>query len=555
MQDRMNNQLMDEEKNTGELKKVQDDAATDTEPESAAPDRLQADMPGFTETGSGAPEGRETEASGSEVTESAAPEGPETEAPESEETESAAPEGPETETPGITGSEGTAAERSEQKPPAGQPDAEPGVGSEDSYEEEDDTDLRDTGRLSKIIRRADKAEKKDKRKERRVELPIRLHTTEENEADKQRFLKLPAHVLSYVIVIGGVLLAVFLVSFISGHWKYRGYHVINSRTQEATVSFSYCNVEGDILRYSTDGASLLDSSGEILWDVSYSMNSPDVAVRGTTIAIYDTAGSDIVICDRTGQIGSASAGYPIKKAEVSAGGNVAAIEENSSTTYIEYYSVSGTQIAEIKTSMDNPGYPLDLALSEDGQLIAVSYLAYDGGTQKNVIDVYSFGSAGQNQMDNRIGEFEYTDRIIPELVYVQGSTLVAFSDNGFLIMNGATVPEETKFVQITDQIAGVFYDSTYIGLVTGTGSTHQLLVYTTEGRRITDKSFEYSYTDMDYTSGEVTLYNNNSFCVYNLSGICKFDGSYTGSIADIFAVGRYRYGVVRDASIEQIQLG
>ena len=423
------------------------------------------------------------------------------------------------------------------------------------FEDEDDEEMagvRDTGWLSKIIRRADKAEKK---KQRGARMSVRLHTPEENEADKQKFLKLPAHVLSYVIVIGAVLLAVFLVSFISGHWRYRGYHVLSSRTQEATVSASYCNVDGDILRYSTDGASLLDSNSEILWDVSYSMSSPDVAVRGNTIAIYDSAGSDIVICDRTGQIGSASAGYPIKKAEVSAAGNVAAIEEDSSATYIEYYSVSGTQIAEIKTSMDSPGYPLDLALSEDGQLIAVSYLAYDGSVQKDVIDVYSFGSAGQNQMDNRIGEFEYTGRIIQDLVYVQGSTLAAFTDNGFLVLNGANVPEETKSVQVADQIVSVFCDSSHIGLITGTGNTHQLLVYTTEGRKITDKSFTYSYTDMDYASGEVTLYNNNNFSVYNLSGVCKFDGSYTGSTADIFAVGRYRYGVVKDAGIDQIQLG
>jgi len=98
-----------------------------------------------------------------------------------------------------------------------------------------------------------------------------------------------------------------------------------------------------------------------------------------------------VVCDRTGQIGSANASYPIKKAEVSSAGNVAAIEEDGATTYIEYYAVSGTQIAEIKTSIDNPGYPLDLALSEDGQLISVSYLTYEGSTQKDVIDVYSFG--------------------------------------------------------------------------------------------------------------------------------------------------------------------
>ncbi len=433
--------------------------------------------------------------------------------------------------------------------------AEEDDGDDDLTFDDEPENLRDTGWLSKIIRRADRSDKREKRKRNTELSSVRLHTPEENEADKQRFLKLPAHLLSYLLIVGAVLLIVFLISFISGHWQYRNYHVISSRTQEATVSAKYANVDGAILRYSTDGASLLDSSGEVLWDVSYDMESPDIAIRGNTIAIYDTAGSNIVVCDRTGQIGSANASYPIKKAEVSSAGNVAAIEEDGATTYIEYYAVSGTQIAEIKTSIDNPGYPLDLALSEDGQLISVSYLTYKGGTQKDVIDVYSFGAAGQDQMDNRIGEFSYTDRIIPDLVYLQGSTLAAFFDGGFLVLNGANVPEETRAVQIDDQIASVFSDSAHIGVITGTGSTHRLLVYTAEGRKITDKTFEYAYTDMDYAAGEVTLYNNNNFAVYNLSGICKFNGSYTGTITDIFAIGRYRYGVVKDAGIDQIQLG
>ena len=334
-----------------------------------------------------------------------------------------------------------------------------------------------------------------------------------------------------------------------------GYRVIYTKTQEDTVSADYCSVEDSILRYGTDGASLMDRNGEILWDVSYSMSEPDVALRGRTIAIYDTAGSDIVICDKTGQIGTASANRPVVKAEVSSSGNVAAIEEDSANAYIEYYALNGKQIAEIKTSLDNPGYPLDLALSEDGNLIAVSYLSVSGGQQQTSVRIYSFGSAGQSQMDNQIGEFDYTGKIIPELGYLEGSDLLAFSDDGFTLFSGSTVPKEGKTVTVTGDIRSAFCDEAHIGLITEADEGYTLHVYNADGRQSLEKDFDYSYQTMDYTDGEVTLYNNSAFCVYSLSGVLKFDGSYKGSVSFIFSLGRHRYGVVREGGMDLIQLG
>ena len=384
---------------------------------------------------------------------------------------------------------------------------------------------------------------------------VHLSTPEETEARKQWFSGLPAGMLSYVIIIAAVLIGVFAVSFITGHWKYHGYRVIYTKTQEDTVSADYCSVEDSILIYGTDGASLMDRNGEILWDVSYSMSEPDVALRGRTIAIYDTAGSDIVICDKTGQIGTASANRPVVKAEVSSSGNVAAIEEDSANAYIEYYALNGKQIAEIKTSLDNPGYPLDLALSEDGNLIAVSYLSVSGGQQQTSVRIYSFGSAGQSQMDNQIGEFDYTGKIIPELDYLEGSDLLAFSDDGFTLFSGSTVPKEGKTVTVTGDIRSAFCDEAHIGLITEADEGYTLHVYNADGRQSLEKDFDYSYQTMDYTDGEVTLYNNSAFCVYSLSGVLKFDGSYKGSVSFIFSLGRHRYGVVREGGMDLIQLG
>lgn len=376
----------------------------------------------------------------------------------------------------------------------------------------------------------------------------------DNERRKLAFMQGPARAITYGVIVGIVLLVSILIIVGSSRWRYHSYRVISSRRQEDTMSASYCDVDENILRYGTDGASLARRTGDNLWDVNYTMTDPAVVTCGKTIAIYDRSGSDIVVCNEQGSIGTISTRLPVIKADVSSDGNVAVIEEDASNAYIEYYRANGSQIAEIRTSMDNPGYPLDLGLSRDGEMIAVSYLNVADQSQKAVIHVYNFGEPGQNQMDNRVGEFEYNGRLVPEIDYLDGSTFVAFFDNGFRIFSGDRVPAEQAAVTVDGEIASVFHSDEYIGLVVKENGASYLQVYNRNGQRITNQSFDFLYTTLDFTGDAVTFYNGADFCVYNISGVLKFDGTCDGSMKQIFAIGKHRYVVVRENSVDMIQL-
>ena len=48
---------------------------------------------------------------------------------------------------------------------------------------------------------------------------------------------------------------------------------------------------------------------------------------------------------------------------------MAAVLEDGEKTWINYYAADGSTIAENQTRVDNPGYPLDMAVSPDGEII------------------------------------------------------------------------------------------------------------------------------------------------------------------------------------------
>lgn len=378
----------------------------------------------------------------------------------------------------------------------------------------------------------------------------------DNTRQEEHVIWIPAGLAAVIIIVAVVVVSALVAIFGTVYWKYRGYEVLDSRKQEDTMSASYCSAGDNILRYSTDGASLISRSGTVLWDVSYTMNDPEVALYGDILAVYDRDGTNIVVCDESGKIGTMSTSLPIVRAKVCETGAVAALMQDSSNAYVEYYDKKGAKIATIKTSMDNPGFPLDIALSGDGQNIAVAYLSYDSSGQKSIVRFYNFGSAGQNQMDNRIADFQYSNVIIPQLEYLDSQTCVAFRSDGFSVYGGESSIKETATVSTDQKIQSVFHDASRIGMiVSAAGSGNfDLLVYNTSGRQLLDREFNFAYRAVEFTGDEISLYNGAKLCVFNMYGVEKFNGSYSGTPQEIFSIGKHRYVVVKENSLDMIRL-
>ena len=110
-----------------------------------------------------------------------------------------------------------------------------------------------------------------------------------------------------------------------------------------------------------------------LWSETYQMQNPVADVNGTRAVIADKDGTTLEIYDKSGKTGSVTTSYSIIKARVSKSGLVAAILDGGDDTWIDFYSTDGSLIAENQTKIDDPGYPLDIAVSEDGVVMMVTY--------------------------------------------------------------------------------------------------------------------------------------------------------------------------------------
>ena len=365
-----------------------------------------------------------------------------------------------------------------------------------------------------------------------------------------------------VMIRTGITAGVVVVACVGAFMfvKYRSYNdykVISTSDNEDTVSAQYLELNGSLFKYSGDGVAVQDYEGNILWNATYEMKNPIADECEGTIAVADQGGTNIRIFNKDGEIGQIETTLNIVKVKVAKQGVVAVILDGGEDTWIDFYASDGSLIAENQTRVDDPGYPLDIAVSEDGVLIMVSYQFVSGEETTSYVAFYNFATAGQNQIDNIVSGYQYQGVVIPQVEYLDSSTAVAFRDDGFSVFEGKQIPKESANVQVEEEIISTFFDEDNIGLVfknDGKDKMYTMKVYNSAGHIKFEKDFNIAYTRIRMSDGQIVMNNDSQVCVITTDGVEKFNGNIDeGSIDDFFRLGMNKYMLVMDNGLSTIK--
>ena len=360
-----------------------------------------------------------------------------------------------------------------------------------------------------------------------------------------------------LITAGTAVAAVLLVFLYVEKRSYNEYKILKTSEQEDIVSTNYEELDGKILRYSPDGVSLVSNKLETLWSETYEMQNPVADVNGARAVIADRDGTLLQIYDKKGRTGSVTTSYTIVKARISESGLVAAILDGGDDTWINLYAEDGSLIAENQTRIEDPGYPLDVAVSDDGAVMMVTYQFVDGGQTTSYVAFYNFGDVGQNEEDRIVSGFTYDGVVIPQIQYLDGGRSVALRDDGFTLYNGKQIPKESASVEVDKEIISTFYDEELVGLAFKNdykNKQYTMEVYSTGGKLKFKKDFNIPYTHIEMSDGYILMYNSSQMCVMNSRGVEKYTGSVDGTIKDFFKMGMNKYLLVLDNGVHVIKL-
>ncbi|MCD8154195.1 MAG: DUF5711 family protein [Clostridiales bacterium] len=359
-----------------------------------------------------------------------------------------------------------------------------------------------------------------------------------------------------VLTVAVVAAAVAIVLLYLEKRSFNNFQILHSSEQEDVVSTQYAEMNGNILRYSTNSVSLVDTSLNTLWSESCSMENPIADVNGDRAVIGDQDGTTLILLDENGITGNITVSYPIVKVRAAGDGMAAAILDNGDETWINFYSTDGSLIAENQTNIEDPGYPLDVAVADDG-LMMVAYQFIEGSDTTSYVAFYNFGDVGQNEDDRIVSGYTYEGVIIPQIAYLGNGRFAAFRDDGVTFYEGTQIPKETETIEAEEEIVSTFYDEDSVGLVykntENDENLYVLKVYDTSGNLILQKSFNISYTTIKMSGNSILLYNSSQICVISGHGVQKYAGSMDGTVSNFFKVGWNRYLLVMDTGVSVIK--
>lgn len=321
-----------------------------------------------------------------------------------------------------------------------------------------------------------------------------------------------------------------------------------------TDSSRYKQFADGIVRYNRDGVTLLNKKNEEIWMQPTQLQNPLIVVKENAFVVADNGGNSILIFSEDGLTGEIETTLPIERITISDKGIVSAVLRNENTPEIVTYDAAGNILAELQISPSRTGYPTAMELSDDGNMLAVSYLSVSGMGMKSRLIYYNFGQAGQDKPDNIVFSEEYDDTVLGEIFFMGGDRSVAVGDHGFQIIRGTDEPKQEKNVELDQEIQSVFHSDQYIGfvLLNDQKSGYELRLYNRIGEQMISRDLPGKYSNAKIDGEEIILYDGDQCCILTATGIIKYEGELSVEAQEIFpAFGINRYYVM---SVDELRM-
>ena len=380
----------------------------------------------------------------------------------------------------------------------------------------------------------------------------------EEYADESKKLAGIGSGIVYLAILVLVLVAFVAYHVMSRYHLYTGYSVTASYEAEDIAGTRYEKLGNGFIKYGSDGVTFVNGKNETQWSLAYTIETPMTDVCKDTMLIYEQQGYFVEIVDTDGQIGSFQTDLPILKGVVAKNGVTALMLKDDQDVRIRLVSTDGTPLAEVRSTLEDQGHPLDIALSSNGQNLMASLIRIGSGTIDSTIAFYEFSSSVNSDDSHLKASIEYTDQVFPSVCYLSDSLAAAIGDSGFVTYSTGKTPREKTRVNVPSEIMSTFHDSSYIGFVMASDSPtdrFRMQVYTVNGKKTSGLTFRHGFSQIRMDSGEILMNDSGHMQVFTPGGVARLDTDYEKQIGAFVKIpGFRRYAILSNSGMERIKI-
>lgn len=383
---------------------------------------------------------------------------------------------------------------------------------------------------------------------------------------KQEDLARERRVKKLRVAVGIVIAALAVMFCMISYYQYvngiyTDYEVLREYEKGDSGNANYIAYKDKILKYSKDGASVIDRNGKSVWNGSYDMKNPSVSICGDYAAIADIGGKEIYIFDGRDSGKELKVLNPIIQIDVGGQGVVAVAMENGDSSLIDIYDpyqTGDTLRVEIPTMVNEDGFPVDIALSNDGQKLVTAFIDISDGVLENKVTFYNFDEVGQNDINRQTGMVNMEDVLVSKVDFLNNDLICLYTEQGFSLYSMKQKQEKIADIIWEESIRSVMSSEQYIGVVLEEYSgadKYRLAVYNLRGKKVLDKEIGFDYDKVQITNTDVIFSSELECNIIRLNGRKKFEKTFDQSVEAVLPFdGNKKYYIINDYSVQQIQL-
>lgn len=364
------------------------------------------------------------------------------------------------------------------------------------------------------------------------------------------------------IIIAALLLAgILIVSYILSSSRCQYYVYKDETDTEENVDVSYETFADGYLKYSGNGIEYQKTFGRSQWNVALSYTHPFLVKSDSYALLGDKGENNLILFNENGKVRELTLKYPIVQATVSNQGIMEVILEGTNSNYIQVYNKKGELIADMRSSVEETGYPVSAAISPNGTQLVVSYYSIEGTTAKTSIAFYDFSRQLQSDDVTLKGGFDYEGIIIPKISFIDDNTVAAFGGKTTYFYNIEDTPKVKNEVKFTSDIESIFESDKYIGYVLNNTETPEkgkyiLQIYNKKGAKKKECKLDMNYDSIQIWGKQIIATRENECTILDIKGNVLFQGELEGNtIESIMPTKGWRtYHVIFRDKIVKMQL-
>ena len=335
---------------------------------------------------------------------------------------------------------------------------------------------------------------------------------------------------------------------------------VKSALERSSSGSAQHQMFGDcLLEYSNDGVTCIDKYDNIIWNQSFEMASPNVDIEEEYLVVYDAAGTNLFIMTEKGLEKNLEMSSPIQAVEIANQGTVAVLMKEDRQYIVKLFDKKGNELANGKFYEDKGGFPIDIALSDDGTKLAVDLVDVNQGKVNTTISFYNFGSVGQSEIDNNVGTYTLEGVLVPEIDYISNSRMIGMGTGKLFVFDGSQKPELSQEIEIEEEILSFFHNDKYIGIVydnVEVENSWHIKVMDMRGNTVMENDTSIAYDNIEFLSNDEICVTNATHCeIFTTHSIKKFSYEFDQELYKVFATdGGRDYTFVFKDTIEEVKL-